>query len=73
MGDFGAAFLKIKDRVRGISLTKEGLFRHQSDVSAPSPALKQNQNKRALTKSLKSGFFLRKKPLSSLAFGVQLF
>jgi hypothetical protein len=37
------------------------------------PKLEQNQNKRALTKSLKGGFFLRKKPLGSNAFGVQLF
>ena len=34
--------------------------------------IERNQSKRALTKSRKGGFFLRKKPLGSLAFGVQL-
>ncbi len=34
--------------------------------------LERNQSKRALTKSLEGGFFLRKKPLGRLAFGVQL-
>jgi hypothetical protein len=36
-------------------------------------AIEQNQNKRALTESLKGSFFLRKKLLGSNAFGVQLF
>jgi hypothetical protein len=42
-------------------------------ICGPLNELEQNQNKRALTKSLKGGFFLRKKPLGSIAFGVQIF
>jgi hypothetical protein len=34
--------------------------------------LERNQSKRALTKSIEGVFFLRKKPLGGLAFGVQL-
>ena len=34
--------------------------------------LERNQSKRAPTRSCEGGFFLRKKPLGSIAFGVQL-
>jgi len=34
--------------------------------------LKRNQSKRALSKCIEGGFFLRKKPLHGSAFGVQL-
>lgn len=34
--------------------------------------LERNQSKRAFSESILKGFFLREKPLGSIAFGVQL-